>query len=1630
MAEFSLEASPLPAAFPTFDRYKEDVFLADLDRASQAAGVPKLDPSGLDVLLAAFRTSNTVGSLASSKSIGEMFDPTPDSPTMDAKSRLSKLKELGLGHHANLFAEDMTEASFGARVEDLKRELSDRLTLQASGGLTAELLAGIIDPVNFIPIGGVALKGAKTYKAAARAGAVIGAGAAVAQELPLQASQVTRSAGDALPNIAMSTILGSGLGIATHKLLGPQLARKVEARGDAAINDIASGGVQLEKDIKTVAEVHNEALPGVAANAEAKTFLDRAVEIEQQAGHLDDEATKAVAERFSSGGAGGALTPEQRAEVNRIAKDFPDMDRADIIDSVLASYGELSMNKLRPGTAIAAPQAPRPAAAMADAAIGARTKFSTNWTHAPKGGTSPLDELVSVIDKHLSGDMTYTDVAIHLNQTFPEREFTRSSVSGAIDRLRKAGVIPAKTPEFVAGKVTVEKVTSWLKSVGIKNVEVKTHEGGTKYLYFTDPDNANALSRNGLTEIRIPDDGHAGRPLRKNEFGGGRIDTGDRPGSIQGYPVRDASLNASGETYSTMAELLDALKWRLSKSHDGQFLVPPGREPLTRTVEAKVAQPQGIPGQRSLDLNAPRSKKPMGLGADVAALTDSDRVDTRLAGLSVTGMMQGIGKAAKLLPWIGDAIAQGLSHPLLELQQSPFQAARRLVNMITENPYILKVEAGGVVRTEKAFSEIYRAIEGGHATAVKDMEDIFKANRAEFEGKTTYDPQGAPLKQSAHDHFGERVYYAALADGVDELGSEAVERAAAAYKKHVFDPVLELFQDANLLNTEAKLRGADGYVPWVPRIQAIIADKENFLSVHSNAIRASLEADYAAALQRKVEHISKSADEVFAIEAEANTKIAELRKTYNGDDNVTGKIEEARRDKDRIFAELKQEENDKLAKAKERHTADLEGGTAKQAANKKHATDREQIKSEMAVKRKEQMQAAADKIKSETAARDAAIKDIKDKLKADRAALLTVPSDIDRNLLKVDTEEKRLMAADDAAASYYKGITSGADIAFDGGGDIPAHIMPAVLKGRRAIIQQKEFAQLGWGETNIFSMADIYHRTAGAAASMATIFKKAKPFVNAAGEKETRMVGDINMSAALKELADEADMHIASSGGGEAELALRKAKAENIRNLELIRDGTLGKRQQFGSAAVQQAGDMAREFNSWRVMGGSVLASLGDPVNIAVVNGFAKTWQHGIKPAIENFMAYMGKVAAADEPAILRMNRLSAAVIEREKNSYMASLMDLHNPGAEAPKSMQVMRQISKVFWNWTGLTAWTQFWKNVETGVQHARIIDASQRGWKELGQSEQAWLANLRIDQDVLDRIGAQWNGQPQKHSAGIPYGHFEAWTDPLAASRFADALSRESKNVIVTPTVGDRLAFQHTPFGQIAGQFRSYGITAVGRLLARNAALSGLEGDKTGSLYTGLFMLGLMGVVVDASKFMAGDMALDGSSKKDPSKKTWEALAEKWAKTPGEQAYNAIDRTGVFMPLTETSNILQKIGLPNIQGAFSMLARDEKDLRNGSSRFQHRTIPEAMFGPSMGLIEDVAGAARLGSAFGKYMIGMNENSPYPNRFASGEFSLKQRDFGSARRIIPFQNAPIVQQIINAGHQKLGTAFDWPTQ
>lgn len=120
--------------------------------------------------------------------------------------------------------------------QKLQREFKNREVLANSGltGFAMGMAAGILDPINLLPIGGGAYKAYKAGKYLKGIGLTAGAGAVgmTASEGILQATQETRTLEESIINVGAGTILAGALGGASAMLSKRQfnkLAKKLEA---------------------------------------------------------------------------------------------------------------------------------------------------------------------------------------------------------------------------------------------------------------------------------------------------------------------------------------------------------------------------------------------------------------------------------------------------------------------------------------------------------------------------------------------------------------------------------------------------------------------------------------------------------------------------------------------------------------------------------------------------------------------------------------------------------------------------------------------------------------------------------------------------------------------------------------------------------------------------------------------------------------------------------------------------------------------------------------------------------------------------------------------------------------------------------------------------------------------------------------------------------------------------------------------------------------------------------------------------------------------------------------------------------------------------------------------------------
>lgn len=869
-------------------------------------------------------------------------------------------------------------------------------------------------------------------------------------------------------------------------------------------------------------------------------------------------------------------------------------------------------------------------------------------------------------------------------------------------------------------------------------------------------------------------------------------------------------------------------------------------------------------------------------------------------------------------------------------------------------------------------------------------------------------------------------------------------------------------EDARIALKGVRVRVPDGFGPnGKPRFKTEVRAKgkigelldtikaeheENIRAIRTSKDqeRAQLEAEVKA--ERAILR-AELEEELDRLKAERDAELEELRETF--EEMTRGSVvgTDAEGKPVRAGAELNR---DQLKRARAELMAAqskvaLQHERAVRAAERKHAPKLRAFTKKAEKDRKAITDKYARFEAEARAARDEAIQEAQAQIDAALAAVRAENAGPDPRVLRFRTDEDRWREAARLAENRYQKVTGNRRFMLEHEVDIG---VSGYMKFRADPTWHATTMDKGFVKTNATDIAHHYVRKAGTDAAFGSVFKKTvretdqdgKPLKDENGNYIEKTIGDFDLSEAKKRVKEEYEFLIQSAeptpaavrkankikdpakreellkqARADAEKLLVRKRDRALANIEALRRAAYGMDVEWsGSNSFSKSVEYVNTFNYVRLMGGTVLSSLADPINIAIANGFGNAIGYGIRPLLRDFQAAY-KNANGD---LRRLSRLANAVTEHEFNSTVAAMADLGNPFAKDSPGQNFIRNVSKIFSKTAGITFWNSFWRQVAYNTTQARLIDDSLKGWDQLSKAERAWLANLQIDKPMLSKIRTAYENQPgTKTSAGIPIGRFDEWTDKDAAGAFRAALGAESRNNVIMPSFSDLPVLAHSPMGRVLLQFRRHMIANQARLIGRNMQLARLDDEgKAAAVYTGLFGLAMMGAVIDATKHAMATTTITGASI-DRHRSSFERIIDQWEKTPGTALYNALDRSGVFGVVFEGSNILDKIGLPSIRGTMSLVAQDDRGGRREAARFQNRSVLEAVGGPTVGLIEDAAKLGGLASQGIGSVIGLTE-AP----------TLNRADYKKATRFIPWGNVPGIQQILNEGQRQVGNIYDWP--
>ncbi len=423
--------------------------------------------------------------------------------------------------------------------------------------------------------------------------------------------------------------------------------------------------------------------------------------------------------------------------------------------------------------------------------------------------------------------------------------------------------------------------------------------------------------------------------------------------------------------------------------------------------------------------------------------------------------------------------------------------------------------------------------------------------------------------------------------------------------------------------------------------------------------------------------------------------------------------------------------------------------------------------------------------------------------------------------------------------------------------------------------------------------------------------------------------GRADMKTQFEEIAnDYADLREKAKTDEERQ-RLTRAEAKDVRNLQAFRDLIRGTYRAADEASEwSKVTRAALTWNYVRLLGGVTLASLTDASRFVAVHGVRATMREALPALVKNVRA--AKISRSDAKAL-------GAVTERVLQSRLASLTDLNDPYAYGSRFERFMSNASNVFSKATGLGWWNDTLKTVSSVMTQNRMM-RNALDWNGAGKTERAYMAYLGIDEDMAERVAAQY----RKHGIeedGIYGANVGQWDDEAAVRAWGAALNKDVDRTIITKGVADQPLWTRTNVGRLVTQFKSFGLASHQRVL-----IAGLQ-ERPHRLAEMMVMSSALGMLIGYLKYVErGDLD----------------EANRLLDNPGLWVAEGLDRSAVLSIPFEISNTAEKLGMPGFVGAAQAIAGD-KDAGGQASRYASRGKLGAVLGPSAGLFEDIATIAQ---------------------------------------------------------------------
>jgi len=410
--------------------------------------------------------------------------------------------------------------------------------------------------------------------------------------------------------------------------------------------------------------------------------------------------------------------------------------------------------------------------------------------------------------------------------------------------------------------------------------------------------------------------------------------------------------------------------------------------------------------------------------------------------------------------------------------------------------------------------------------------------------------------------------------------------------------------------------------------------------------------------------------------------------------------------------------------------------------------------------------------------------------------------------------------------------------------------------------------------------------------------------------------------------------------------------------VEAMRDrlrGTYGAPADPGSFFVK-AGRTLRDVNFMSLLGGMTLSAIPDAARLVAVNG--------LKPVSK------GLLQLAKSPSRIGLAkaeaRKAAVGLDMVLNSRASSLAELTDAYQRGTAFERAVRAGSDTFSKLTLMSHWNAVMKQFAGVITNDRLVSEAIK-WSDgaISKSAKTRMAASGINEDMARRIAAQFSKYGDEGTIKLING--DAWDDVGALDTLRSAVLKDADRTIVTPGVGEKPLWTSGEMGKTIFQFKTFAAAAHHKIL-----VSGLQYKDASELNGFMIATALGGLTYGLKQYTAGREISDN---------------------PNQLVVESLDRSGVFGYFWDVNNITAKmtngeVSLQSIVGADPV------------SRYASRNIIGAMFGPSVGKIEDIR------SISGNL---------------SSEGQLSESDIRKIRQFMPGQNLFYIRRLLDGLEQEV---------